>query len=52
LRFLGGVGVQATAAVCALLSQFSPWDSALFKLGFVASLATKLSDTCGSGINK
>lgn len=45
-------GSAATAAVCALMSQLSPWDSALFKLGFVASLATKLSDTCGSEIGK
>ena len=45
-------GSAATAAICAILAQFSPWDSALFKLGFVASLATKLSDTCGSEIGK
>jgi len=45
-------GSAATAAACALASAFSPAHAALFRLGFVASLATKLSDTCASEIGK
>jgi len=45
-------GSAATAAACALASAFWPARAALFRLGFVASLATKLSDTCASEIGK
>lgn len=45
-------GSAATAMVCALLTSVVPaWTPAL-KVGYVASLATKLSDTCGSEIGK
>lgn len=45
-------GSAATAAMCALLSVYSPWDTAVLVLGFAASLATKLSDTMASEIGK
>ncbi|KAL1514969.1 hypothetical protein AB1Y20_004045 [Prymnesium parvum] len=45
-------GSAATAAVCALGSAAFPGKRALLQLGFVASLATKLSDTCASEIGK
>lgn len=45
-------GSALTAAVCALLAEFSPLDSGPYKLGFVASLATKVSDTVASEVGK
>ena len=45
-------GSAATAAVCALSTMRWPARAALLKLGFVAALATKLSDTCASEIGK
>jgi len=38
--------------ICALLSYFLPKYDKLFQLGFVASFATKLSDTLASEIGK
>lgn len=45
-------GSAATAAACALAAAKWPGQGALFKVGFVAALATKLSDTCASEIGK
>jgi len=45
-------GSAATAAACALASAAWPSRAAVFRIGFVASLATKLSDTCASEIGK
>jgi uncharacterized protein (TIGR00297 family) len=45
-------GSAATAMICALLTYFLPHYSAMLKVGFVASLATKLSDTFASEIGK
>lgn len=45
-------GSAATAALCALGAVAFPAKRALLQLGFVASLATKLSDTCASEIGK
>jgi len=45
-------GSAATAAACALASAAFPGQRGLLRLGFVASLATKLSDTCASEIGK
>ena len=45
-------GSAATAAVCALSTMQWPNHAALLRLGFVAALATKLSDTCASEIGK
>jgi uncharacterized protein (TIGR00297 family) len=45
-------GSAATAAACALLATAVPSQLPLLALGYVASLATKLSDTCGSEIGK
>ena len=45
-------GSAATAAACALASAFWPARAVLFRAGLVASLATKLSDTCASEIGK
>lgn len=45
-------GAAATAAVCALSTMRWPASAALLRIGFVASLATKLSDTCASEIGK
>jgi uncharacterized protein (TIGR00297 family) len=45
-------GSAATAMICALLTYFLPGQSAILKVGFVASLATKLSDTFASEIGK
>jgi len=45
-------GSAATAAACALASARFPARAALLKVGFVAALATKLSDTCASEIGK
>ena len=45
-------GSAATASICALLTLAFPEQTPLLALGYVASLATKLSDTCGSEIGK
>ena len=45
-------GSAATAAVCAIGAAVWPAQSAALRLAFVASLATKLSDTCASEIGK
>lgn len=45
-------GSAASAAVCALASAQWPAHAAIWRVGFVASLATKLSDTCASEIGK
>ena len=45
-------GSAAVAMICAILSYIYPNYSHLFELGFVASLATKLSDTFQSEIGK
>jgi len=45
-------GAAATAAVCALSTLRWPASSVLLRVGFVASLATKLSDTFASEIGK
>jgi len=45
-------GSAATAAVCALATVAYPARAKLLRLGFVASLATKLSDTFASEIGK
>ena len=45
-------GAAATAAACAIGAAVCPAKSAALRLAFVASLATKLSDTCASEIGK
>ena len=45
-------GAAATAAFCALATLRWPARAALLNVGFVASLATKLSDTFASEIGK
>ena len=45
-------GSAAVAMICAILSYVYPYHCHLFELGFVASLATKLSDTFQSEIGK
>ena len=45
-------GSAATAAACALATFRWPARSVLLRIGFVAALATKLSDTCASEIGK
>jgi len=45
-------GSAATAAACALATAVWPARAALLRIGFVAALATKLSDTCASEIGK
>ncbi|KAJ1625471.1 integral membrane protein DUF92-domain-containing protein [Pavlovales sp. CCMP2436] len=45
-------GSAATAAICALLTVVLPEQAMLLQLGYVASLATKLSDTFASEIGK
>lgn len=45
-------GAAATAMVCAILTYVLPAHSAALKVGYVASLATKLSDTFASEIGK
>ena len=45
-------GAAATAMVCAMMTYVMPAHSAAFKVGYVASLATKLSDTFASEIGK
>ncbi len=45
-------GSALTGTVCALLSLVLPSLLPLLKLGFVASFATKLSDTCASEVGK
>lgn len=45
-------GSAATAAICALTSTMVPGWSAMCKVGFVASFATKLSDTVATEIGK
>ena len=45
-------GSAATAALCALASTRWPARVALLKIGFVAALVSKLSDTCQSEIGK
>ncbi len=45
-------GSGAAASVCALAAVRYPAHAALLRLGFVASLATKLSDTCASEVGK
>ena len=56
LRFLYTRGSAATALICAMSSvrgsSFLGISSKLYVLGFVASLATKLSDTFASEIGK
>ena len=37
---------------CTILTYLYPEHADLFKVGYVSSLATKLSDTCGSEIGK
>ncbi|CAM9699536.1 unnamed protein product [Ascophyllum nodosum] len=45
-------GSAATGAMCALMSLARPqWSSAL-RIGYVSSIATKLSDTCASEVGK
>ncbi|EKX50469.1 hypothetical protein GUITHDRAFT_157284 [Guillardia theta CCMP2712] len=45
-------GSAATAAFCAMMATYSLQDTGLFRIGFVASLATKLSDTFASELGK
>ncbi len=45
-------GSAATAALCALASVRWPAQAALLRIGFVAALVSKLSDTCQSEIGK
>lgn len=45
-------GSAATSAACALASVAWPAHAALLRVGFVAALAAKLSDTCQSEIGK
>ena len=45
-------GSAAVAMICAIFSYLFPNNAHLFELGFVASLATKLSDTFQSEIGK
>eukprot|EP00953_Heterococcus_sp_UTEX-ZZ885_P038399 19701-Heterococcus_DN1.PRE.2 len=45
-------GSAATGALCALATLIWPSRTALLRLGYVASLATKLSDTVASEIGK
>lgn len=45
-------GSAATAMICAILTYLYPLSAGVFKVGYVASLATKLSDTFGSEIGK
>ena len=45
-------GSAATAMMCALLSNALPAYNSLFRVGYVASLATKISDTFSSEIGK
>ena len=45
-------GSAATAAACALGTLVWPERAAALRIAFVASLATKLSDTCASEIGK
>ena len=45
-------GSAAVAMICALLTYVYPTQASMLKIGFVASLATKLSDTLGSEIGK
>ena len=45
-------GSAATAAICALASSRWPAKAATFRIGFVAALVSKLSDTCQSEIGK
>ena len=45
-------GSALTGTVCALATLILPAWLALLKLGFVASFATKLSDTCASEVGK
>ena len=44
----------ATAAICALAAAgaASPGAAALWRVGFVAALASKLADTCQSEVGK
>jgi uncharacterized protein (TIGR00297 family) len=45
-------GSAATAALCALGTAVWPTRAVMLRLAFVASLSTKLSDTCASEIGK
>lgn len=45
-------GSAAAAMTCAMMTYIFPVYSSIFKVGFVASLATKLSDTFASEIGK
>jgi len=45
-------GSAATGLMCAVGAWLVPSSSELLKIGYVSSLATKLSDTCGSEIGK
>ncbi len=45
-------GAALAGTICALLSQIWPEQHTMLKLGYVASIATKLSDTFGSEIGK
>ena len=44
--------IVGTAMICAILTYVWPENAELLKVGYVASLATKLSDTFGSEIGK
>ena len=45
-------GSALTATICAIAFWFFPEQRSLFLVGYVASFATKLSDTCASEIGK
>lgn len=45
-------GSAAIAMICAMLTYIFPYYANLFQIGVAVSLATKLSDTCGSEIGK
>ena len=45
-------GSAGVAALCCILSVFYPQFTHIFNVGFVSSLATKLSDTAASEIGK
>lgn len=45
-------GSAASATICAMASYIYPEYAEIFRLGFVTSFATKLSDTVGSEIGK
>ena len=45
-------GSAAAGALCALAAPYFPMSAMTLQVGYVASLATKLSDTCASEIGK